>query len=215
MVARGALTRPWVFREIAAALRGEPVPAPPSLRRAARAAAAPPRRDGRARGRSLGHGGDAQVRRPLPHRHARARARSATASRAPRAPRSSAPSSNSSFAGRTSRLDVAARTARRTRLRRSADGSEPAPVRFACAACQTRADASGRRQIALAACQSAVYMRAGRRGRHAGRPESADARRVAITPVAIASAARARRASAISAKRASSASSTRRSTSSC
>jgi tRNA-dihydrouridine synthase B len=31
MVARGALTRPWVFREIAAALHGEPVPAPPSL----------------------------------------------------------------------------------------------------------------------------------------------------------------------------------------
>lgn len=30
MVARGCLTRPWVFREIAAALRGEPVPAPPS-----------------------------------------------------------------------------------------------------------------------------------------------------------------------------------------
>jgi tRNA-dihydrouridine synthase B len=30
MVARGALTRPWVFREIAAALRGEPVPAPPT-----------------------------------------------------------------------------------------------------------------------------------------------------------------------------------------
>jgi tRNA-dihydrouridine synthase B len=31
MVARGALTRPWVFREIAAAVRGEPVPAPPSF----------------------------------------------------------------------------------------------------------------------------------------------------------------------------------------
>lgn len=31
MVAREALTRPWVFREIAAALRGEPVPAAPSL----------------------------------------------------------------------------------------------------------------------------------------------------------------------------------------
>ncbi len=31
MVARGALTRPWVFRDIAAALRGEAVPAPPSL----------------------------------------------------------------------------------------------------------------------------------------------------------------------------------------
>ena len=31
MVARGALTRPWVFREIAAALRGEAVPAAPSL----------------------------------------------------------------------------------------------------------------------------------------------------------------------------------------
>lgn len=30
MVARGCLTRPWVFREIAAALRGEAVPAPPS-----------------------------------------------------------------------------------------------------------------------------------------------------------------------------------------
>lgn len=31
MVARGALTRPWVFREIAAALRGEPIPPPPTL----------------------------------------------------------------------------------------------------------------------------------------------------------------------------------------
>jgi tRNA-dihydrouridine synthase B len=31
MVARGALTRPWVFREIAAALRGEAVPPPPTL----------------------------------------------------------------------------------------------------------------------------------------------------------------------------------------
>lgn len=31
MVARGALTRPWVFREIAAVLRGEVAPAPPSL----------------------------------------------------------------------------------------------------------------------------------------------------------------------------------------
>jgi tRNA-dihydrouridine synthase B len=31
MVAREALTRPWVFREIAAALRGEEPPAPPSL----------------------------------------------------------------------------------------------------------------------------------------------------------------------------------------
>jgi tRNA-dihydrouridine synthase B len=30
MVARGALTRPWVFREIAAAVRGEPIPAPPT-----------------------------------------------------------------------------------------------------------------------------------------------------------------------------------------
>lgn len=30
MVARAALTRPWVFREIAAALRGEPLPAPPT-----------------------------------------------------------------------------------------------------------------------------------------------------------------------------------------
>ncbi len=31
MVARGALTRPWVFREVAAALRGDPIPAPPTL----------------------------------------------------------------------------------------------------------------------------------------------------------------------------------------
>lgn len=31
MVAREALTRPWVFREITAAFRGEPIPAPPSL----------------------------------------------------------------------------------------------------------------------------------------------------------------------------------------
>lgn len=31
MVAREALTRPWVFREIAAALAGRPVPAPPTL----------------------------------------------------------------------------------------------------------------------------------------------------------------------------------------
>jgi tRNA-dihydrouridine synthase B len=31
MVAREALTRPWVFREIAAALRGEPLPPPPTL----------------------------------------------------------------------------------------------------------------------------------------------------------------------------------------
>jgi len=31
MVAREALTRPWVFREIAAALRGEPVPPPPTV----------------------------------------------------------------------------------------------------------------------------------------------------------------------------------------
>jgi len=30
MVARGALTRPWVFREITAALRGEPLPAAPT-----------------------------------------------------------------------------------------------------------------------------------------------------------------------------------------
>jgi len=30
MVARGALTRPWVFREITAALRGEPLPTPPT-----------------------------------------------------------------------------------------------------------------------------------------------------------------------------------------
>lgn len=30
MVARGCLTRPWVFREIAAALRGEPLPASPT-----------------------------------------------------------------------------------------------------------------------------------------------------------------------------------------
>ncbi len=32
MVARAALTRPWVFREIAAALRGESVPPPPTAR---------------------------------------------------------------------------------------------------------------------------------------------------------------------------------------
>lgn len=31
MVARAALTRPWVFREIAAALRGEPLPAAPTF----------------------------------------------------------------------------------------------------------------------------------------------------------------------------------------
>lgn len=31
MIAREALSRPWVFREIAAALRGEPVPPPPPL----------------------------------------------------------------------------------------------------------------------------------------------------------------------------------------
>jgi tRNA-dihydrouridine synthase B len=31
MVARGALTRPWVFRDIAAAIRGEAVPPPPPL----------------------------------------------------------------------------------------------------------------------------------------------------------------------------------------
>jgi len=31
MVARAALNRPWVFREIAAALRGEAIPAPPTL----------------------------------------------------------------------------------------------------------------------------------------------------------------------------------------
>jgi tRNA-dihydrouridine synthase B len=31
MVARECLTRPWVFREITAALRGEPIPPPPSL----------------------------------------------------------------------------------------------------------------------------------------------------------------------------------------
>lgn len=31
MVAREALTRPWVFREIAAALRGDAIPAPPTL----------------------------------------------------------------------------------------------------------------------------------------------------------------------------------------
>jgi len=30
MVARAALNRPWVFREISAALKGEPIPAPPS-----------------------------------------------------------------------------------------------------------------------------------------------------------------------------------------
>jgi tRNA-dihydrouridine synthase B len=32
MVARAALTRPWVFREIAAALNDEPVPPPPTAR---------------------------------------------------------------------------------------------------------------------------------------------------------------------------------------
>lgn len=32
MVARAALSRPWVFRDITAALRGEPVPVPPTLR---------------------------------------------------------------------------------------------------------------------------------------------------------------------------------------
>jgi tRNA-dihydrouridine synthase B len=32
MVARAALTRPWVFREIAAALKGVPVPPPPTAR---------------------------------------------------------------------------------------------------------------------------------------------------------------------------------------
>jgi tRNA-dihydrouridine synthase B len=31
MVARGALTRPWVFREITAALRGEPIPKAPTI----------------------------------------------------------------------------------------------------------------------------------------------------------------------------------------
>lgn len=31
MIAREALTRPWVFREVSAALAGRPVPAPPSL----------------------------------------------------------------------------------------------------------------------------------------------------------------------------------------
>jgi tRNA-dihydrouridine synthase B len=31
MVAREALTRPWVFREIAAALRGDPIPDAPTL----------------------------------------------------------------------------------------------------------------------------------------------------------------------------------------
>lgn len=31
MVAREALTRPWIFREIAAAMRGEEIPAPPTL----------------------------------------------------------------------------------------------------------------------------------------------------------------------------------------
>jgi len=31
MIARAALTQPWLFRDAAAALRGEPVPAPPSL----------------------------------------------------------------------------------------------------------------------------------------------------------------------------------------
>jgi tRNA-dihydrouridine synthase B len=31
MVARGALTRPWIFRDISAVLRGEPLPAPPPL----------------------------------------------------------------------------------------------------------------------------------------------------------------------------------------
>ncbi|MEM7166627.1 MAG: tRNA-dihydrouridine synthase [Planctomycetota bacterium] len=31
MVARAALSRPWIFREIAAALRGEAIPAPPTL----------------------------------------------------------------------------------------------------------------------------------------------------------------------------------------
>jgi tRNA-dihydrouridine synthase B len=56
MVARAALNRPWVFREIAAALCGEPIPPPPDL--------APPR-NVRDRGRSLGHGADAQVRLPL------------------------------------------------------------------------------------------------------------------------------------------------------
>lgn len=31
MIAREALTRPWVFREVSAAIAGEPIPAPPSL----------------------------------------------------------------------------------------------------------------------------------------------------------------------------------------
>ena len=62
MIARASLAKPWLFRQAAAALRGEPVPPDPTLAEERATAAAPLRSHLRALRRSEGHAADAKVR---------------------------------------------------------------------------------------------------------------------------------------------------------